>query len=266
MSILVPTDVELSRGTIRLHPVDLLPAQETPMIGRHDPNWDLFIQHIPVQFHGLAPPPTQFQVMRHYNWLSLIQTNKLQDFKKPQPFVPLLNQPPPLFSNNLPQNLNMPPPTMSQMPPSQQPSIPISMSSQQPPPAFASQPPPTSSTLDFSQPPPLTQNVELSGGDAAATSSAMVQQQVEMIEQSSQHPNPIPLTSVPPPTMRSVPSSLPSIDMSMPPPIFSGNVSMDQKKQLSPVSGFRNMLKSSFLRQWVQPQVSLCASVHLRCV
>lgn len=50
------TDVELSKGSIRLHPVDLLPPSNTPMIGRHDPNYDGFTKLVPPQFHGIAPP------------------------------------------------------------------------------------------------------------------------------------------------------------------------------------------------------------------
>jgi hypothetical protein len=55
--ILAHTDIDLGRGTVRLHPVDLLPPPDTPMIGRHDPNWDSLFKHIPPQLHGLAPPP-----------------------------------------------------------------------------------------------------------------------------------------------------------------------------------------------------------------
>jgi hypothetical protein len=51
-----PTDIDLTRGTTRLHAVDLIPPPETPLIGRHDSNWESFLKHIPAQMRGVAPP------------------------------------------------------------------------------------------------------------------------------------------------------------------------------------------------------------------
>jgi hypothetical protein len=49
---------------IRLHAVDLLPPGDTPFIGRHDPNWDPMLKHLPMQLRGIPPPIQQQQQAR----------------------------------------------------------------------------------------------------------------------------------------------------------------------------------------------------------
>lgn len=66
---LAPADIDLTRGITRLYAVDLLPPPETPLLGRHDPNWDTFLKHIPQQFRGVAPPPSSIVHVSRVFWI-----------------------------------------------------------------------------------------------------------------------------------------------------------------------------------------------------
>jgi hypothetical protein len=184
----------------------------------------------------------------------------LKEFKQPaQNFIsapPLnLNQPLPNFA---PQNLNVPPPSLSQLPPIVlAPSQPILSIDQ----TQLIQLKKEVQSTQFSQPSTFQPHevVQASLVDSNVMSTNLIIQQqpvaptIDLItsESPQQLINTISLTSIPPPNIaiRQPVSSIAPLDLSQPPPNFTSNMpSIETKReQLSPVSAFRNSLKSSFL-------------------
>lgn len=157
-----------------------------------------------------------------------------------------------------PQNMSIPPPAVP-------PQSSASASFQQPisQPTFVSQAPTsTAPPIDFSLPPPNLAQSDSQGFKMEPMDMPIVSSSgPPMIQLDQPPPSQLipPITSHPPPNIGELPNfpppkivasmAPPSMDLSVPPPIISNSIApMGQPgEQLSPVSAFRNSLRSSFL-------------------
>ncbi|KAI6223736.1 hypothetical protein M3Y99_01434700 [Aphelenchoides fujianensis] len=219
-----PADVTLATGAVRLHVVDLLPPADTPMIGSHDPNWDVLLKHIPVEMRGVPPPQhviQEIQIQQQPAPQIAVQQPATVVFQaapfaaeQPAAFAPPVqpngvHQPPPQFIQQAPAQVELPPTSTVEV--NAGPAVSNSMESA-PPPAPSSQPLP----MDFSVPPPFvavsSSSQETPAGEPLSPRSAFQ----NTLKQSSLLNSLLPSMSAAPPPTAMLPPQPPI--MSGPPP------------------------------------------------